>query len=173
MPQLRLGFRDENDSPPAPESSPSHVVPCSEHDIEQVTQALRPRILDYLRAAETRVGLRELRQVLGFPAACTDQNPLVNPVNRILKAMREAGEIACQEFERGEPVFFLEESSGPAALNAASSVSNDRDREAIADTGDQFPCEREKSLVANCYEFCLCENGFVSPPRKRESKRTG
>ena len=124
MPQLRLGFRDENDSPPALEPSPARVVPCSQHNIEQVTQSLRPRILDYLRAAETRVGLRELRQVLGFPVVCTEQNPLDNPVNRILKEMRDAGEIACREFERGEPVFSLRknaesEAAGGVAVPAA------------------------------------------------------
>ncbi len=70
-----------------------------------IAASLRPRVLAYLGDAGGAVGIHELRSALGHPALDTDPDPQSNPVNRILKEMRDAGEIVCTEPEWGEPSF--------------------------------------------------------------------
>src|SRR3989344_3913650 len=106
--QLLFGFGngDEHHAPP-------RRAECTDQqateDIQCVLESLRPRILEYLRASQGEVGIRELRSALGFPGNYPERDPLQNPVNRILKEMRDAGEVACRTFDRGEPLFSLPE----------------------------------------------------------------
>lgn len=103
-----LGFGDDrkqsttevptNSSPP----QPSRI-----EEIEAVAESLRPRVLDFLQQADKEVGIREVRSALGYPSEYLDRNPQTNPVNRILKQMRDAGEVVCREFERGESLVSL------------------------------------------------------------------
>jgi len=107
--QLTLGFGNirETDEPATPRDSTSSPQRVRDQDVEQLAQSLRPRVLDCLREASCEVGIHELRSALGFPGECLDGSPQGNPVNRILKQMRAAGEVVCREFDRGEPLFSL------------------------------------------------------------------
>jgi N12 class adenine-specific DNA methylase len=122
--QLALGFGDDCKSPKAEilrtnNNSPKH---SPNRSIDAVAASLRPWVLDYLREADTEVGIGELRSALGYPGKYGDQNPQANPVNRILNQMRDAGEVVCRNFARGEPLLSLPPNSdtaeeSPARLN--------------------------------------------------------
>ena len=119
--QLTLGFGNirETDEPVAPRDNTRSPQPARDQDVEQIAQSLRPRVLDCLREASGEVGIRELRSALGFTGDSLDGDPQRNPVNRILKQMRDAGEVVCREFDRGEPRFSLVEHTAPQAADAA------------------------------------------------------
>jgi len=90
------------------------------------TDDLRRKIAAYLRDADQEIGIHELRSEMGFHAIDTDPDPLANPVNRILKEMRDAGEVICVEPEWGEPRFSLpSEESIPADFDAADIKGNE------------------------------------------------
>jgi len=75
--------------------------------VEEIAAELRSRVLQCFTAAGEPIGVHELRTELGYPALDTDPDPQSNPVNRILKEMRDAGEIVCTEPDWGEPTFTL------------------------------------------------------------------
>ncbi len=90
------------------------------------TDDLRRKIATYLRDADGEIGIHELSSEMGFPALDTAPDPLANPVNRILREMRDAGEVICHEPERGKPRFSLpSEESIPADFDAADIKGNE------------------------------------------------
>ena len=90
--------------------------PRARRSVEEIAAELRPRVLAYLTAANDRVGIHELRSELGHSTLDTDADPQSNPVNRILKEMRDAGEIVCTEPDWGEPSFSLAQEERPSAV---------------------------------------------------------
>ena len=111
--QLSLGFTDaERPADSSPQMKGRGVeevaVPMA---VAEIAEALRPRVLAYLRQADGLVGIHELRTELGHPGLDTDPDPQSNPVNRILKEMRDREEVLCNQPERGEPTFTLPETS--------------------------------------------------------------
>lgn len=80
-----------------------------------------------LRSTRVPIGLREIQLNLQHPAKDA-RDPLSNPVNRILKWMRDAGEIVAHEPEHGEPSFTLRQYSidlPPIELTAAADSPRD------------------------------------------------
>ena len=121
--QLVLGFRDDDDPP---DTRHKTTGPSSlENDLGEIAESLRPRVLEFLRQANAEVGVNDLRSALGFPGSYLDQNPQANPVNRILKEMRDAGEVVCREFDRGEPLFSLPVTEPVCSTDAAEIKGNE------------------------------------------------
>lgn len=100
--QLTLSFDSEAQHRLAKQKQHAIEQPPS---VEDIAESLRPRILEVLAEANREVGLRELQTMLGYEAEYGEIAPLRNPVNRILKEMRDAGEVVCREFERGAPLY--------------------------------------------------------------------
>jgi len=119
--QLGLPFGEHSS---APDTVPGNGAAAASLPIEEIAATLRPQVLAQLEQAPEPVGIHELRRALGHPALDTEPDPQSNPVNRILKEMRDAGEVVCTNPEWGEPRFSL-----PAV--AAS--------EYVTDTNDEAP----------------------------------
>ncbi len=106
--QMMLGFRDaERPAEDSPQIKGRGAEPATGPAVAEIAEALRPRVLAYLRQADGLVGIHELRTELGHPGLDTDPDPQSNPVNRILTEMRDKGEVLCNEPEWGEPNFTL------------------------------------------------------------------
>ncbi len=87
--QLTLGFTDAER--PA-ESSPQIKGREAEQTattppVAEIAEALRPRVLAYLRQADGLVGIHELRTELGHPSLDTEPDPQSNPGNRRLRGV--------------------------------------------------------------------------------------
>lgn len=91
----------------APDTVPGNGAAEASQSIEEIAATLRPQVLARLGQASEPIGIHELRRTLGWPALDTEPDPQSNPVNRILKEMRDAGEVVCHERDWGEPRFSL------------------------------------------------------------------
>ncbi len=93
--QMLLAFNETgSDKPIEP--------PRATRSVEEIAASLRPRIAAYLHQAVKQVSIYELRSEMGYSGLDSGADPQSNPVNRILKEMRDAGEIVCHERDWGE-----------------------------------------------------------------------
>jgi len=104
---------------------------------------LRPRLIAVLQRSEQPVEMRELRRELGHPSPYLDQDPQANPVNRLVKEMRDAGQLVVQEFERGEPFVSLPHAEKNAATGVPKPGSWERDVEQRFEANFVQPVMRE------------------------------
>ncbi len=105
--QLQLDFTEPRIHSPAEKAHADSV--------SKTAAGLRSRVLQLLQQAREPVGIREVRRQLGHAVPASQRDPQSNPVNRILKEMRDAGELLCHEAEFGEPSFSLSSAAGPEA----------------------------------------------------------
>jgi len=97
--QLRFDFES-----PAQSSAPT---PDQSQSVAEIAAALQPRLLEHLKQASGPVAIGELRSALGHPNSVLDGEPQSNPVNYLLREMRDRKEVICNEAERGDPTFVL------------------------------------------------------------------
>ncbi|MCH7686251.1 MAG: hypothetical protein IH899_06180, partial [Planctomycetes bacterium] len=114
--QLLLAFGETQSDKPIEPSRPTRSV-------VEITASLRPRIAAYLHQAGKQVSIYALRSEMGYSGLDSASDPQSNPVNRILKEMRDAGEIVCHERDWGEPWFSLPQAERPSAVVTRDSHS--------------------------------------------------
>lgn len=105
--QLSLGFRDDCPADSPPQEKAEHPVHETVDRVQAVAEQLRPRVMAFMRQANRPVGIHELRAEFGHAVLDMEPDPQANPVNRLLKQLRDQGEVVCNEPEWGEPTFML------------------------------------------------------------------
>jgi hypothetical protein len=139
--QLSLGFGNEaaQTSPQKRESRQDEAVAVATRPVEEIAAELRPRVLDFLRVQNQPVGIPELRSQFGYAALDAEPDPQQNPVNRIIKELRDRGEVMCNEGETGEPMFSLPSSEERPSAAAPQLVRRDRQQTFRGEPVEDWP----------------------------------